>query len=306
MQSGSGDAGVLTRLHFLLPELPDSLRITAEHILNDPRGSVSGTIGELARAAETSTGAVSRLCRRLGLDGYPALRVAVAEDSGSRSAGHWNVDVSRGIDPTAPLTDVVRTLEAVQARAVHDTLAALDLPAVTALARSIGAAGRVHVYGVSGSAIMARELTLRLSRIGVACWTHADVHDGLAGAAQLTDSDAAVAVSHSGHTAETLAMLTCAREQGATTAVITSDRRSPMAEIAEQVLLTTGTHTLFQDGPLATRHAELAVIEVLYVAVGQLTYERTVDHLARTAQAISSHRHASPRFPEDRQTRRQT
>ncbi|WP_147916711.1 MurR/RpiR family transcriptional regulator [Ruania zhangjianzhongii] len=297
MHQGSGTAGILTRLRFLLPELPDSLRITAEHILNDPRGAVSGTIGDLARAADTSTGAVSRLCRRLGLDGYPALRIAVAEDSGSRSAEHWNVDVSRGIDPGAPLTDVVRTLEAVQARAVHDTLAALDLPAVTALARAIGTARRVHVYGVSGSAIMARELALRLSRIGVPCWTYADVHDGLAGAAQLSDTDAALAVSHSGHTAETLAMLQCANEQGATTAVITSAHRSPLADLAEHVLLTTGTQTLFQDGPLAARHAELAVIEVLYVAVGQLTYERTVDHLARTAQAITDHRRDRPTIP---------
>lgn len=289
MQSGDRAVGVLTQLRFLLPELPRSLRITAEHLLHDPRGAVSGTIGELALAAGTSTGAVSRLCRRLGLDGYPALRVAVAEDSGPRAAGHWNVDVSRGIDPAAPLTDVVRTLEAVQARAVHDTLAALDLAAVTALARAIGAAGRVHVYGVSGSSIMARELTLRLSRIGVPCWAYADVHDGLSAAAQLTGADAAVAVSHGGHTAETLGMLKCANKQRATTAAITSEHRSPLAALADHVLLTTGTQTLFQDGPLATRHAELAVIEVLYVAVGQLTYERSADHLARTAEAIAAH-----------------
>ncbi|SEE27410.1 MurR/RpiR family transcriptional regulator [Ruania alba] len=284
--------GVLAQIRRLLPQLPTAVRRTAEQLLNDPHGSVAGTITELAEAAGTSPGAVSRLCRTLDLDGYPALRVAVTADAASSAHGHWDVDISRTIGPHDPLSDVVRTFEAAQARAVHATLACLDLDAVQAVADAIGTARRVHVYGVSGSGVIARELELRLTRIGVPCWTYADVHDGLVAAVQLTEGDVALAVSHSGETQETLDMVACARERGALTAAITGGHSSSLADLVHHSLLTISAETTFRDGPLAARHSELAVVEVLYLAVSQSTYKRTVQHLADTARAVR------PRRPE--------
>lgn len=285
------DVGVLTRMRVLLPELPTSVRRTAERILDDPRSSVAGTINDLADAAGTSAGAVSRLCRALGLDGYPDLRIAVTAEAAA-AYGSWDVDIGRDLGPNDSLAVVARTLEAAQTRAVHATLAGLDLHAVAAAAAAIGAADRVHVYGVSGSAIMARELDLRLVRIGVPCWTYADVHDGLVAAALLRPGDVAIAVSHSGETDETLDMLECARAHGARTVAITGGHRSRLASIADHILITVAEATTFRDGPLASRHSELTVVELLYLAVGQGNYERTARHLAETAAAVR------PRHPE--------
>ncbi|KAA1420695.1 MurR/RpiR family transcriptional regulator [Mumia zhuanghuii] len=286
--------GVLTRMRLLLPDLPDSTRHTAQRILDDPRSAVAGTINDLAASAGTSTGAVSRLCRALGLDGYPALRVSVITEAAATAYGSWNADISREIGPNDSLADVARTLEAVQARAVHTTLAGLDLDAVAAAAAAISGATRVNVYAVSGSGVMARELELRLSRIGVACWTYADVHDGLVAAAQLTDRDVAIAVSYSGETDETLDMLATAREHGARTVAITAGPRSRLAQLADHLLVTVAEETTFQDGPLASRHSELAVVEMLYLAVGQHDYDRTVQLLSVTERAVR------PRRPERR------
>lgn len=288
------DATLLGRLRVLLPDLPESTRLTAQRILDDPRSAVAGTINDLAAGAGTSTGAVSRLCRALGLDGYPSLRVSVLTEAGSTPYGSWNADISREIGPNDTLADVARTLEAVQARAVHTTLAGLDLEAVAAAATAIAAARRVTVHAVSGSAIMARELELRLSRIGVPCWTYADVHDGLVAAAQLRESDVAIALSYSGETDETLDMLACARDHGALTVAITAGPRSRLADLADHVLVTVAEATTFRDGPLASRHSELAVVEMLYLAVGQHDYDRTVAMLAETARAVR------PRRPERR------
>ncbi|WP_167003276.1 MurR/RpiR family transcriptional regulator [Mumia sp. ZJ430] len=289
--------GVLARMRLLLPGLPDSTRHTAQRILDDPRSAVAGTINDLAISAGTSTGAVSRLCRALGLDGYPALRVSVITEAAATAYGSWNADISREIGPNDSLADVARTLEAVQARAVHTTLAGLDLDAVATAAAAIATATRVHVYAVSGSGVMARELELRLSRIGIACWTYADVHDGLVAAAQLTDRDVAIAVSYSGETDETLDMLATAREHGARTVAITAGPRSRLATLADHLLVTVAEETTFQDGPLASRHSELAVVEMLYLAVGQHDYDRTVQLLSETERAVR------PRRPE-RRTRR--
>lgn len=285
---------VLPRMRLLLPDLPASVQRTAQRILDDPRSAVAGTISDLAEVAGTSSGAVSRLCRALGLDGYPSLRIAVAAEAAVSAYGNWDADISREIGPSDSLDVVARTLEAAQARAVHATLAGLDLDELAAAAAAIGQARRVHIYAVSGSAIMARELELRLARIGVACWSYADVHDGLVAAAQLTAGDVAIAVSHSGETDETIDMLECAREHGALSVAITAGRRQRLAELADHVLITVAESTTFRHGPLASRHSELTVVEMLYLAVCQQDYDRTARLLSETARAVY------PRRPERR------
>lgn len=285
---------ILTDLRGLLPELPDSVRKVAEHVLADPSTAVAGTLRELAAASGTSPSAVSRLCRRLGVDGYPELRVAVARDAATGGDTPWQVDISRTISPTDSLEDVARTLEAAQSLAVRGTLAGLDLDAVRAVAAATHSARRVQLYGVSGSSVMAAELHLRLHRIGVPTWSYADVHEGLTGASLLEPGDLAIAFSFTGETRETVEMLRTAAGRGAVTAAVTGARRSSLARTADHVLVTVTEETTFREGPLAARFSELTVVELLYLAVSQTGIERSAELLERTAAAVRDHQESRP------------
>ncbi|HLV54098.1 MAG TPA: MurR/RpiR family transcriptional regulator [Actinotalea caeni] len=287
-------SGVLTDLRRLRPELPASVRKVADTVLADPAGAVAGTLQELAATSGTSPSAVSRLCRRLGVDGYPALRLSVIADAAAGTGSPWELDISRTISPTDPLEDVARTLGAAQTYAVMDTLAGLDLDAVRALADAIAAARRVQLYAVSGSAVMTMELQLRLHRIGVPTWSFTDVHEGLTGAALLEPGDVAIAVSFTGETVETVEMLRTAAERGALTAAVTGGAESTLARAADHVLVTVTEETTFREGPLAARFSELTVVELLYLAVSQASVARTTELLDRTAHAVRSHQRRRP------------
>lgn len=287
-------SGILTDLRRLLPELPDSVRKVAENVLAEPSVAVAGTLRELAAASGTSPAAVSRLCRRLGVDGYPELRVAVTRDAATSGDTPWQVDISRTISPTDPLEDVARTLAAAQSLAVRGTLAGLDLDAVRAVAAATLAATRVQLYGVSGSSVMTAELHLRLHRIGIPTWSYADVHEGLTGASLLEPGDVAIAFSFTGETRETVEMLRTAARRGATTAAITGARRSTLAGIAEHLLVTVTEETTFREGPLAARFSELTVVELLYLAVSQTSIDRGAALLERTAAAVRGHQESRP------------
>jgi len=291
--------GILTEIRRLLPELPASVRKVAAVVLADPQAAVAGTVQDLSDASGASPSAVSRLCRRLGINGYPALRVAVAADAAGAGSSPWELDISRTISPTDPLDEVARTLAAAQTLAVRDTLAGLDLDAVRQVAEAIATAGRVQLYGVSGSAVMTAELELRLHRIGIPTWSFSDVHEGLVGACLLGPTDVAIAVSYAGETIETVEMLRAARASGAVTVAITGSRTAPLVDLADHALFTVSDATTFGEGPLAARFAELAVVEMLYLAVSQLTYERASRLLTLTARAVSTHQ-----MPHDRRSRR--
>lgn len=305
--------GVLARVRAQLPEFTGALRRVAERVLADPAAAARATIVELAERSGTSPASVTRFCRALGFEGYADLRLGIAGETGraARAAG-WSVDIGREIEPGDPLERVLGQVMAADTRAMHDTVALLDLAQVAAAADAIAGAGRTDIYGASGSALVGAELQLSLHRIGVAAWAWTDVHSGLASAAVLSPGDVAVGISHSGQTRETIEMLAEAGSRGATTVALTSFPRSPLAEVAD-VLLTTapsgtgartirdgadpGSATSFRPDALSARHPQLVVLDLLYIAVAQRTHQRAHAAFQRTARAVDGHRAAGAAPP---------
>jgi DNA-binding MurR/RpiR family transcriptional regulator len=284
---------VLARVRAQLPEFTGALQRVAERVLADPAAAARATIVELAERSGTSPATVTRFCRALGFDGYAELRLGIAGETGraARAAG-WSVDIGREIQPTDPLDRVLGQVMAADTRAMHDTVALLDLAQVAAAADAIARAARTDIYGASGSALVGAELQLSLHRIGVAAWAWTDVHSGLASAAVLAPGDVAVGISHSGQTRETIEMLAEAGSRGATTVALTSFPRSPLAEVADLVLATATQATTFRPDALSARHPQLVVLDLLYIAVAQRTHQRAHAAFQRTARAVDGHRAA--------------
>jgi DNA-binding MurR/RpiR family transcriptional regulator len=285
--------GVLARVRANLPEFTGALRRVAELVLTDPASAARATIVELAERSGTSPATVTRFCRALGFDGYADLRLGIAGETGRAArAGGWSDDIGREVEPDDPLDRVLGQIMAADTRAMHDTAALLDLAEVGRAAEAIAAAGRVDIYGASGSALVGAEMQFCLHRIGLATWAWTDVHNGLASAALMHPGDVAIGISHSGQTRETIEMLAEASSHGATGVALTSFPRSPLAEVADIVLLTAAQATTFRPDALSARHPQLVVLDLLYIAVAQRTHERAHASFQLTARAVAGHRAA--------------
>jgi DNA-binding MurR/RpiR family transcriptional regulator len=297
--SGDGPAGrvaidsVLARVRAGLPEFTGALQRVAELVLGDPASVARSTIVELAERSGTSPATVTRFCRALGFEGYSDLRIGIAGETGwAARSGGWTDDIGREIQPSDPLERVLGQVMAADTRAMQDTAALIDLREVERAADAIAAASRVDIYGASGSALVGAEMQFCLHRIGVAAWAWTDVHNGLTSSALLHHGDVALGISHSGQTRETIEMVAEAGSHGATTVVLTSFPRSPLAEVADIVLLTAAQATTFRPDALSARHPQLVVLDLLYIAVAQRTHERAHAAFQVTARAVAGHRSA--------------
>lgn len=282
--------GVLVRVRAKLPEFTGALQRVAEQVLSDPAAAARATIVQLAERSGTSPATVTRFCRALGFEGYGDLRLGIAGETGlaTRSAG-WSVDIGREIQPTDPLDRVLHQIIAADTRALADTAALLDLQAIERVADAVAASNRVDLYGIGGSGLVGAEMQLCLHRIGLAAWSWSDLHNGLASAALLRPGDVAIGVSHSGQTRETIEVLAEAGSSGATTVALTSFPRSPLAEIADVVLVHAMQATTFRTDALSGRHPQLVVLDLLYVAVAQRTHNRSHAAFQATARAVAGH-----------------
>ncbi|WP_035697018.1 MurR/RpiR family transcriptional regulator [Glycomyces tenuis] len=282
--------GVTGRLRMEQSTLPDALQRVAAKILEDPDAAAQASIVDLAERAGTSTATVTRFCRTLGFSGYAALRVALAAENGRAAQARWETDIDKEIEPGDPLDRVLGVVAGADSRAIQETASQLDISLVDRVAEAVAAAGRVELFGLGSSGTAAREMAFRLERIRVPCWFRSDAHAALTGAALLRSGDVAIALSHSGRTREGVEVLAEARDQGALAVAVTSFSRSPLAEAADVVLTTAVHETTFRLAALSALHSQLLVLDLIYVAVAQRTFERTTEAFEVTARAVHAHR----------------
>jgi DNA-binding MurR/RpiR family transcriptional regulator len=273
----------------LLPGLARAEQRVAKVVLENPGTVAHRSITEVAEQAGTSETTVTRFCKAIGVGGYPELRIALAADT-ARSQARANHDMGGDIGPGDDLKQVVGKVAFADARAVEETAEQLDIESLDKVVQAVAGARRVDVYGFGASAFVAFDLQQKLHRIGLTCFAWNDTHIALTSAAVLTSADVAVGISHTGSTAETVEALRVARETGATTVALTNFPRSPITEVADHVLTTAARETTFRSGAMASRIAQLTVIDCLFIGVAQHHVDTAKTALEATYEAVSGHR----------------
>src|SRR4051794_33401423 len=160
--------GASSRIHAALPEMPGGMAKVGTLLLEDPALPLQLSITELAERAGTSPATVTRFCRALGYAGYPTLRVRAAAEQG-RSSAHetWEADIGRAFHLDDDPEQVLRTLLNAHTVALTSTAERVDTTLFARVAAAIARSRHVDIYGIEGSATIARELQARLYRIGV-------------------------------------------------------------------------------------------------------------------------------------------
>ncbi|MFC0031800.1 MurR/RpiR family transcriptional regulator [Micromonospora chaiyaphumensis] len=282
--------GLIVHISGLLPSLSPAEQRVARLVVADPADAARRTITDLATAAETSEATVIRFCRSVGMDGYPQLRIRLAAEAARRIEPPDARVVGGDIPPGADLAQIIATIAFNDARAVEETAEQLDPAVCEQVVEAIGAAGRIDVYGAGASGFVASDFQQKLHRIGRTAFYFPDVHTALTSAALLGRGDVAVGISHTGTTSDVIEVLEQARARGATTVALTNFPRSPITEVADHVLTTAARETTYRSGAMASRLAQLTVVDCLFVGVAARNRAKARKALEATAEAVQSHR----------------
>jgi len=228
---------------------------------------------------------IDRACRPLRAI---AERADARNDPDAQAA--WIADIGRSFGPHDPPDEIRRALLNTHVLSLQTTAGLLDLSTAVRVADAIVKSRQVDVYGVGGSALTALETEARLYRIGINVHTWAEVHNGLTSAAILDRKCVAIGISNTGRTDETIQMLTVAKASGAYTVAITGNPDSPLARIADDVLIAASPDGYLQPADLSARHCQLFVVDLLYLLVAQSNFDRTTRLLAASGAAVAPRR----------------
>jgi DNA-binding MurR/RpiR family transcriptional regulator len=270
---------------------PPSMRRIAGVLLARPQVVLEMTITELARLCETSETTLVRFARSLGFTGYAALKLQMAAELAAETA-QLGTESRYGSDIGASdsLAEMVAKISGSELFGIRETAAGLDLDALQCVIDAIAAAKRTLVFGVAASNMGAHDLKEKLLRVGRVALGFDDAHDAISSASLLGQDDVVIGFSHGGQTREIVELLRVARAGGAFTVAVTNVPGSPVTRHADLTLFTSVRETTFRSGAMASRIAQLTIVDYVFVGVARTTYDASVQALKTSRESLARFR----------------
>lgn len=266
--------------------LPPSERKIAEYILSSPHEAIHCTAHELGERSGTSSAAVIRLCKSLGLKGFQELKIRIAGDLQRPMEERY-----RDIEPQEPHSTVLTKMTANSIQAIRETAQLMNMDELSSAVDALTNAKSVHFFGVGASHIIAKDAQQKFLRINKHAYAFSDVHVAAMMVANISPGDVVMGISHGGETKEVIEVLDLANYRGAKTISITKYGSSSVSDRAQMKLFTSAsTEAMFRSGATSSRIAQLHIIDVLFMCVATQKYEETIQHLDQTREAVQSHR----------------
>ena len=255
----------------------------ARYLLSHSAGVVRMTAREFAEAAGVSPAAAVRFSKRLGFQVFLQLRLDLAREL---AQGEPLDEFQTAIRDNDDMETLLRKAERIHIRNLSLTCRMVEPAVLSRAVEEIRARRRIHLFGVGASGLLAMDFLYKSSRIGIPAFYHSDVHTNLATASLLGPEDAAIAISYSGETRETVLAARTARERGAWVIAITCANGNTLSGLADCVLYVPREEREHRVGAMTSRMSGQLLLDLLYLGIAKEDPEGTQQSLRQTRELI--------------------
>lgn len=265
---------------------PQSFKRIADYILANHENAAYQSISEIASNAKVSEASITKFVKGLGFKGLSDFKLCLAKNTAAAVTDEVYGEIH--LDDT--LMDICTKVFHKNMESLKNTLRIIDIFAIEEIAERIISAKRIDFYGQGGSVLPAMNAVMRLQRINIRASYSADPHLQITSASLLEKGDIAIGISNSGRTKDTIAALSAAQKAGATTVCITSNDGSAITKVADSKLIVAYTHSQIIDDVIASRIAELSILDAVYLCIAGKTKRRALEGLYTTDKVLQTKR----------------
>lgn len=274
---------LLNQLKKSLPSLSKAESRIAEAILADPEIMVNITTAELARLAGVSDPMISRFCRTLGCDSFPDFKVQLAASLASNMSF-----ISEAVSPGDDADRYIEKRISANQASLAYLRDKLQPEVIEHAVKVLGQSKRIEIFGMGGSAAIARDAQHKLFRLGIPTVAYEDYLMQRMVAAAANKNTTILFFSFTGRTQTMLEVAAIAKENKATLITITSPD-SPLAELAD-ITITSGDEledtTIYV--PMTTRIISLTIIDILATGMALSLGSRVEKQLQKIKHSLDN------------------
>lgn len=254
---------LLSELSQRMPEFSKGQKKIAAYLIEHFDKAAYITASKLGKAAGVSESTVVRFANEIGFDGYPQMQQALQEVSRNMLTAVQRMEVaSNNIDADDVLNKVLHS----DIEKIRKTLEDLDKKDFDSVVDAIINAENIYIIGTGSASVLANFLNLYLNHIFnnvrvVGSTSISDVYENIL---SINENDVLIGLSFPRYSSRTLKAMRYASSCNANVIAITDSKSSPIAEVADHLLIARSDMASFVDSLVAP----LSLINALIVALG--------------------------------------
>ena len=254
---------LITKIQSELPGFSKGQKQIARFILEHYDKAAFMTASRLGVTVGVSESTVVRFATELGYDGYPHLQCALQEMIRNKLTSVQRMEVA---GDRMGGRDVLQTVLHADTDMIRVTLDEIDRDAFQGAVDALMGAKRIYILGVRSSSALASFLGFYFNLLfeNVTLVHTNSVSEIFEQVLRVGPGDVLFGISFPRYSKRTLSAMKYARDRGARVIALTDSQLSPLARVADHVLLARSDMASFVDSLVAP----LSVINALIVAVG--------------------------------------
>ncbi|MFV0238609.1 MAG: MurR/RpiR family transcriptional regulator [Lacrimispora sphenoides] len=262
-----------------LPEAENQVR---EYILKYPKKVLEFTVYDLAKESFTSPATVIRLCKKIDIKGFARLKVLLAEETKYFQDMKLNLLDTTTIEKNDTPHAIIEKITNISIKTIEETRVLVNEKQFMEVVKLLQKATVIDFYGEGASNMVAVDGQFKFMRIGKIVNTY-QLYDRQY--VQAVNSDAThvgIIISYSGETKRMIQIAGILQKNGTPVVAVTSSSENSLNRIADHNLFVTAKETVFRSGAMASRTAQLYIIDILYALYCSLNYDESIQKIQQT------------------------
>lgn len=252
------------RIRNAMNTLSESEGRVAEYILGAPEAMLGISVQRLAQASGVSEATVVRFFRRAGFAGLKDFKNIMIQE---RTRNGRAPLASRRLDDSDTTRSIKKKVFWGCIDALVDTVSILDDEELARAIDVLSTAPYIEVFGIGGSASVARSALHNFRKIGLRMNIITDINFDYLRMERFSADDVVLAVSRSGETKEILDAVRIAKEKGIFVISITNARQSSLSKLSDCCLTSTSRNDMLTGDDTYEHVAQIAIIQALYAGI---------------------------------------
>ncbi len=252
---------LIARINANFSSFSKGQKLLANYIVDNYDRAAFITASRMGRTVGVSESTVVRFAYALGYDGYPELQRSLQEMIRNRLTAVQRIQLTSDMEQDEVLSTVLKA----DISNIRSTVESVDTAVFNTVIDDMLKARRVYLVGIKSAAPLAQflgyYLNFILEDVNVVTSMQTDVYESML---RIGQQDMCIGISFPRYSSRTVDALKFAKDRGASVAAITDSMFSPIAELADNVLIARSDMASFADSLVAP----LSLINAIIVGAG--------------------------------------
>ena len=274
-------SGLLTTMR-QVKDLSPSERHIVDFVFENLQDVSNMGIVELGERTFTSTTTVKRLCRKLGIESYTDFRIQLSAEIASYDRMNILEGAQEPVGQYDTVSDIISKVSDQNAKSIIDTSNLNNADVINEVIGLMRNAKRIDFYGVGPSNVVAQDAYIKCMRLGIPSSAIEDPMSMRMNVRAYQEGALAILISYTG---ETDTVIEVARELnaiGTTSVSLTSFSENRLAKLCTHNLYVQASESWNRLGGMSSRISTLNLLDVLFTALINTSYQEYVDIMNRT------------------------